>query len=131
MIIEIEKEFEETVNQIRDLVQSSNCRPDVLYGDLYTVIAVEGDATRLDIDHIQNFPGVVRAWRISSPYKTISRKVIGEGGQKITRERTGIIIPGPDGQERIFDDHHFSRNNLHKENPKAFCSCFLFMISMR
>lgn len=107
MIIEIEKEFEETVNQIRDLVKSSDCRPDVLYGDLYTVIAVEGDATRLDMDYIQNFPGVVRAWRISSPYKTISRKVIGEGGQKIARERMAITIPGPDGKDRIFNDHHF------------------------
>lgn len=107
MIIEIEKEFEETINQIRELVESADCRPDVLYGDLYTVIAVEGDASLLNIDHIQNFPGVVRAWRISSPYKTISRKVIGEGGQKITRERTAVIIPGPDGQSRVFDDHHF------------------------
>ncbi|MBN2030061.1 3-deoxy-D-arabino-heptulosonate 7-phosphate synthase [bacterium] len=107
MIIEIEKEFEETIKQIQELVESVNCRPDVLYGDLYTVIAVEGDASRLDIDHIQNFPGVVRAWRISSPYKTISRKVIGEGGQKITRERISLVIAGPDGENRVFDDHRF------------------------
>ncbi len=107
MIIEIEKEFEETVSQIRDLVKSAACRPDVLHGDLYTVIAVEGDASQLDMDYIQNFPGVVRAWRISSPYKTISRKVIGDGSQKITRERLGVVISGPDGQKRIFNDHHF------------------------
>jgi hypothetical protein len=38
---------------------------------------VEGGATRLDLNKIQNYPGVVRAWRISSAYKTIARKSIG------------------------------------------------------
>jgi len=37
MIIEIEKESQETVRQIEDLVRSKNCRPDILYGDMYTV----------------------------------------------------------------------------------------------
>jgi 3-deoxy-7-phosphoheptulonate synthase len=107
MIIEIEKENTESVQQIRDLVESKDCRPDILYGDLYTVIAVEGDATRLDIDCIETFPGVVRAWRISSPYKTIARKVIGEASQKVERNRLQIPVPGPDGHERVFRDGHF------------------------
>ena len=107
MIIEIEKEYKDTVDQIRDLVESKNCRPDVLLGDLYTVIAVEGDATRLDASLIENFPGVVRVWRISSPYKTISRKVIGDQNQKIERKRLHIEIQGPDGHKRIFKDKGF------------------------
>jgi len=107
MIIEIDKEYLDTVEQIRELVISKNCRPDVLYGDLYTVIAVEGDATQLDLSFIENFKGVVRAWRISSAYKTIARKVIGQQNQKIERKRLKIRIKGPDGCERIFKNHNF------------------------
>lgn len=107
MIIEIEKEFENTVNQIADLVRSKNCRPDVLYGDLYTVIAVEGDAALLDTQYIETFPGVVRTWRISSPYKTISRRVIGERSQKVERKRRHVRVPGPDGATRVFKDSQF------------------------
>lgn len=104
MIIEIDKEFETTVHQIREMVIAKDCRPDVLFGDLYTVIAVEGDAAQLDQEYIENFPGVVRVWRISSPYKTISRKVIGEKHQKIERKRLPVKVSGPDGFERLFKD---------------------------
>lgn len=107
MIIEIEKEYQDTVAQIREIVESKDCRPDILYGDLYTVIAVEGDATKLDLDHFQNYPGVVRAWRITSPYKTISRRVIGSSHQKVERKRRRVEVPGPDGKIRKFQDHHF------------------------
>lgn len=107
MIIEIEKKHTKTVEQIRELVSENGCRPDVLYGDLYTVIAVEGDATRLDQNYIENFPGVVRAWRISSPYKTISRKVIGENRQSIERRRMKVKVPGSDGLDRVFKDKNF------------------------
>jgi len=107
MIIEIEKEYAETIHQIRDLVQSKNCRPDILYGDLYTVVAVEGDASQLDPDFIQTFPGVVRAWRISSPYKTIARRVIGDTHQKIEKKRLEITVRGKDGLDRVFRDDRF------------------------
>ncbi len=107
MIIEIEKEFQSTVKQIQDIVESKDCRPDILYGDLYTVIAVEGDATKLDLDHFQNFPGVVRAWRITSPYKTISRRVIGHSHQKVERKRRHVQIRGEDGEVRQFRDDRF------------------------
>jgi 3-deoxy-7-phosphoheptulonate synthase len=104
MIIEIEKEFEGTVRQISDLVVTSKCRPDILHGDLYTVIAVEGDATRLDKDLLETFPGVVRVWRISSPYKTIARRFIGGERQKIERQRLEVAVPGKDGFVRVFRD---------------------------
>jgi len=107
MIIEIEKEYVETVEQITNLVRSKKCRPDVLYGDFYTVIAVEGDATQLDTQYIETYPGVVRTWRISSSYKTISRKVIGENSQKVERDRRHVKVPGPDGQIRVFKDSQF------------------------
>jgi 3-deoxy-7-phosphoheptulonate synthase len=107
MIIEIEKGFDETVEQIQALVKASDCRPDVLFGDLYTVIAVEGDATQLDAEYIETLPGVVRTWRISSPYKTISRKVVGENHQKVERERRSVEVPGPDGRIRRFCDGNF------------------------
>jgi 3-deoxy-7-phosphoheptulonate synthase len=107
MIIEIEKEYRETIDQISDLIRSQNCRPDVLYGDLYTVIAVEGDATRLDAEYLETFPGVVRTWRISSPYKTISRKVAGAKNEKVERERRVVEVHGPDGHVRQFEDNNF------------------------
>ena len=107
MIIEINKEYEQTVQRIRQMVIDTDCRPDVLYGDLYTVIAVEGDASHLDTAVIENFPGVVRAWRISSPYKTISRQVIGDKHQKVERKRLQFRVPGPDGKERCFKDGHY------------------------
>jgi 3-deoxy-7-phosphoheptulonate synthase len=107
MIIEIEKEYTETIRQIKEMVQSNDCRPDVLYGDLYTVIAVEGDATRLDLDGIQTYPGVVRAWRISSPYKTIARRIIGDKHEKVERPRLKIVVKGRDGLERVFQDENF------------------------
>lgn len=105
MIIEIEKEYKETIEQISKIVKSKDCRPDILYGDLYTVIAVEGDASQLDTGFFENFPGVVRAWRISSPYKTIARKVIGSAHHRIERKRIKVKVPGPDGKERIFNDN--------------------------
>jgi 3-deoxy-7-phosphoheptulonate synthase len=104
MIIEIEKEYAETINQLEDMVKAKNCRPDILYGDLYTVIAVEGDATQLDADLIRTFAGVVRTWRISSPYKTIARRVIGPAHQKIERNRLKIAVRGKDGLDRVFRD---------------------------
>jgi len=107
MIIEIDKEFKNTVSQIRDMVIKHHCRPDVLLGDLYTVIAVEGDATPLDKEYIENFPGVVRVWRISSPYKTISRKVIGGKQQKVERKRISVKIESPDGVQRVFRDGQY------------------------
>ncbi len=107
MIIEIEKEFQETVNQIQQIVKSKECIPDILYGDLYTVIAVEGDATRLDLEYFENFPGVARAWRITSPYKTISRRVIGKSHQKVERKRLNVRVPGPDGHTREFKDTNY------------------------
>ena len=107
MIIEIEKEYQETVQQIKDIVKSKKCRPDVLYGDLYTVIAVEGDATQLSTHYLETFPGVVRTWRISSPYKTISRKVIGENSEKIQRERLTVEVPGKDDLVRQFKDENY------------------------
>jgi 3-deoxy-7-phosphoheptulonate synthase len=107
MIIEIEKEYTDTIRQISDLVLSKQCRPDILYGDLYTVIAVEGDATRIDLDYIETYPGVVRAWRISSPYKTIARKVIGDNQEKIERPRLEVPVRGKDGFDRVFRDGNF------------------------
>ncbi len=109
MIIEIEKEFQKTVDEIKALIISKHCRPDILFGDLYTVIAVEGDASQLNTEFFEAFPGVVRAWRISSPYKTIARKVIGKEHQKIERERLKVSVPGgPDGHVRIFSDARYT-----------------------
>ncbi len=104
MIIEIEKEYEKTIHEIQEMVLSKNCHPDVLYGDLYTVIAVEGDASQIDSNLVETFPGVVRTWRISSPYKTIARKVIGDQHHKVERERLKVSIQGPDGFTRIISD---------------------------
>ncbi len=106
MIIEIEKDCEKTIREIRDIIESHNCHPDVLPGDLYTIIAVQGDASPIDANLIENHPGVVRAWRISSPYKTISKRVSGVQHQKVERERLEISVEGPDGQTRIISDHH-------------------------
>lgn len=107
MIIEIEKEALSTIKEIKEMIESHDCRPDILYGDLYTVIAVEGDASQFDSNYIETFPGVVRTWRISSPYKTISRKVIGKEHQKVERERLKVKIKGKDNIERIFSDDNY------------------------
>jgi 3-deoxy-7-phosphoheptulonate synthase len=104
MIIEVEKEYANTIIEINEIIRSKGCRPEVLNGDLYNVIAVEGDASQLDCDFIETFPGVVRAWRISSSYKTIARKVIGSEHQKIERERIKVCVPGMDGKVRTFSD---------------------------
>ncbi|MBN2144964.1 MAG: 3-deoxy-D-arabino-heptulosonate 7-phosphate synthase [Candidatus Aureabacteria bacterium] len=108
MIIEVEKEYQNTLVEINEIIRSKGCRPEVLHGDLYNVIAVEGDASQLDCDFFESFPGVVRAWRISSSYKTIARKVIGPEHQKVERERIKIIVPGMDGKERIIGDDHYT-----------------------
>lgn len=108
MIIEIEKEYTSTVDGIKKLIEDSDCRPDILFGDLYTVIAVEGDATKLDPENIENFQGVVRVWRITSPYKSIARQVIGKNQEKVERERLAVRVPGPDGLVRKFSDESFT-----------------------
>lgn len=107
MIIEIKKEHIQTVEEIKALVLSVKARPDVLFGDLYTVIAVEGDASLLNLESIEAYPGVVRAWRISSPYKSIAKQVIGKQHEKVDRERSTIEIPGKDGLVRKIGDHDY------------------------
>ena len=45
MIIEIEKGYENTITELCEIVRDKRCRPEVYHGDLFNLIAIEGDAS--------------------------------------------------------------------------------------
>jgi len=106
MIIELEKN-KKYLKDIQDAVRKAGCRPEVIYGAVYNVVAVDGITSNLSEEHLAAFPGVVRVWRVSSRYKTINRTAKGPDGTVIEKPRKVIRIKGPDGHVRKIGDGHY------------------------
>lgn len=103
MIIELEKN-EKHLKEIEAIVRRAGCRPEVIHGEIYNVIAVDGNTAGLDEEHIRSFPGVVKVWRVSSRYKTINRIAKGPDGLVLEKPRKIIKVKGPDGHTRKIGD---------------------------
>ncbi len=99
MIVELGKN-EQHIKAVVDVVKKAGCRPEIIKGRLYNVVAVEGDTSRLSEDHLKAFPGVIKVWRVSSRYKTINRIAKGPDGTVFEKPRRTVKIKGPDGHVR-------------------------------
>ncbi len=106
MIIELEKD-KKYLKDVKDAIKKAGCRPEVIYGDIYNVIAVDGDTSKLSEDHLKAFPGIVKAWRVSSRYKTINRIAKGTDDSILEKPRNVIKVKGPDGHVRKIGDGHY------------------------
>lgn len=107
MIIELDKKRKKDLKDIEKVVRKAGCRPEIIYGEIYNVIAVEGNTSKLSEDHIAAFPGVVKVWRVSSRYKTINRIAKGQDGSVFEKTRMVLKIKGPDGHTRKIGDGHY------------------------
>ncbi len=75
MVIILEKGIEEKkIDLIIEKVKSHGLSIHRSAGADHTILGVIGDASRLDIRDIQLLPGVADAYRISAPYKLVSRE---------------------------------------------------------
>ncbi|MCU0821090.1 MAG: 3-deoxy-7-phosphoheptulonate synthase [Spirochaetes bacterium] len=75
MVIILEKGIEEKkIEAIIEKVKSFGLSIHRSAGVDHTILGVIGDASRLDIRDLQLLPGVADAYRISAPYKLVSRE---------------------------------------------------------
>ncbi len=101
-----EKLIEQTIEKLNELgfdIHRST-------GVEHTVLGVIGDTTKIDVRDLKVMPGVIDAYRISAPYKQVSREfqhadtIIDVKGIEIGGEET-IIMAGPcsvESEEQIF-----------------------------
>jgi len=84
---------------------------DVSRGEFQTLIGLIGDEDKVDFDRLAMLPGVERAYRITSPYRLVSRsffpedRIIEVKGVKIGGDNRPIFIAGPcaiESKEQIF-----------------------------
>jgi len=84
---------------------------DVSRGEFQTLIGLIGDEDKVDFDRLAVLPGVERAYRITSPYRLVSRsffpedRIIEVKGVKIGGDNRPIFIAGPcaiESKEQIF-----------------------------
>ena len=75
MVIILEKDIDEKkIDAIIEKINSHGLSIHRSAGADHTILGVIGDASKLDIRDIQLFPGVSEAYRISAPYKLVSRE---------------------------------------------------------
>ncbi len=75
MVILLEKDInEKIIGQIEEKLDSYDLKVHKSKGADHTVLGVIGDVSKVDIRDIQLLPGVADAYRISAPYKMVSRE---------------------------------------------------------
>ncbi len=101
MVILLEKEIKkEQVEKIEKKLDSYGLKVHKSTGSDHTIIGVIGDTSKLDVRDFQILPGVADAYRVSAPYKLVSREfkqndtVIEINNVKIGGDEA-IIIAGP------------------------------------
>ena len=75
MVIILEKDIDEKkIDAIIEKIKSRGLSIHRSAGADHTILGVIGDASKLDIRDVQILPGVADAYRISAPYKLVSRE---------------------------------------------------------
>ncbi|MEM4521153.1 MAG: 3-deoxy-7-phosphoheptulonate synthase [Candidatus Bathyarchaeia archaeon] len=103
---------EEDIERVVRLVKEKyGLRVDVSRGEFQTVIGLIGDEDRVDFEQLATLPGVERAYRITVPYRLVSRnffpedRIIEVKGIKIGGRNKPVFIAGPcaiESREQIF-----------------------------
>lgn len=105
MIIELEKDQEETFATINEMAEKYGVTVDRICGRGGPVdtLHIIGDPRQLaqHADYLRTLPGVGRVWRISSSYKNIARRVSDEN-RTVHRPSRTVEIEGKDGVTRVF-----------------------------
>lgn len=96
---------------IKFIEENYGLRVDVSRGEYQTLLGIIGDEDKVDFDRLALFPGVERAYRITSRYRLVARsffpedRVIDVKGVKIGGKNRPVFIAGPcaiESKEQIF-----------------------------
>ncbi|MEM1606763.1 MAG: 3-deoxy-7-phosphoheptulonate synthase [Candidatus Bathyarchaeia archaeon] len=96
---------------IKFVEENYGLRVDVSRGEFQTLLGLIGDEDKVDFDRLALLPGVEKAYRITSPYRLVSRsffpedRVIEVKGVKIGGKNKPVFIAGPcaiESREQIF-----------------------------
>ncbi|MCD6469825.1 3-deoxy-7-phosphoheptulonate synthase [Candidatus Bathyarchaeota archaeon] len=103
---------EEDVQRVIKFIEEKyGLKVDVSRGEYQTLIGIIGDEDKVDFDRLTLFPGVERAYRITSRYRLVARsffpedKVIDVKGVKIGGKNRPVFMAGPcaiESREQIF-----------------------------
>ena len=103
---------EEDVQRVIKFIEEKyGLRVDVSRGEYQTLIGIIGDEDKVDFDRLTLFPGVERAYRITSRYRLVARsffpedRVIDVKGVKIGGKNRPVFMAGPcaiESREQIF-----------------------------
>lgn len=96
---------------IKFVEENYGLRVDVSRGEFQTLLGLIGDEDKVDFDRLALLPGVEKAYRITSPYRLVSRsffpedRVIEVKGVKIGGKNKPVFVAGPcaiESKEQIF-----------------------------
>ena len=103
---------EEDIQRVIKFIEEKyGLRVDVSRGEYQTLIGIIGDEDKVDFDRLTLFPGVERAYRITSRYRLVARsffpedRVIDVRGVKIGGKNRPVFMAGPcaiESREQIF-----------------------------
>ncbi len=103
---------EEDVQRVIKFIEEKyGLKVDVSRGEYQTLIGIIGDEDKVDFDRLTLFPGVERAYRITSRYRLVARsffpedRVIDVKGVKIGGKNRPVFMAGPcaiESREQIF-----------------------------
>jgi len=103
---------EEDIQRVIKFIEEKyGLRVDVSRGEYQTLIGIIGDEDKVDFDRLTLFPGVERAYRITSRYRLVARsffpedRVIDVKGVKIGGKNRPVFMAGPcaiESREQIF-----------------------------
>lgn len=103
--------MEDIQRVIKFIEENCGLRADVSKGEYQTLIGIIGDEDKVDFDRLALFPGVEKAYRITSPYRLVARsffpedRVVDVKGVKIGGRSRPVFIAGPcaiESKEQIF-----------------------------
>src|SRR5690606_27748230 len=101
----------EDIDQVKEKILASNCKPHEIYGSSKIAIGVTGNTAKLSIEDFLAMDSVEEAVRVSKPYKLVSREMKSEntiinfgdtsiGGEELT------VIAGPcsvESRDQMFE----------------------------
>ena len=103
---------EEDIERVVKFVSEKyGLKVDVSRGEYQTILGLIGDEDKVDFDRLMLFPGVEKAYRITSPYRLVARsffpddRIINVKGVKIGGKNKPVFIAGPcaiESKEQIF-----------------------------
>lgn len=102
MVVIMKQNF--TPEQLQEAIlamKAGGVKVNISKGSETTVLGAEGNASGVDLEHLEQLPGVERVMRVSEPYKKANRKyhpddtVVDLGGGELIGGKKLAVIAGP------------------------------------